>query len=255
MRCYGLIGFPLSHSFSQIFFSEKFATEGLSECRYDLFPLREINELPSLLENNPGLKGLNVTIPYKQAVMPYLSGTDETASAAGAVNTIRIENEPEGRKILYGYNTDVHGFDISLSAVLLPHHRRALVLGTGGASKAACFILRKKGIPYTLVSRNPAPGMITYAEVEKEIMSSHLLVVNTTPLGMYPAVESYPALPYEYITPKHLMFDLVYNPQETLFLAKGKEMGAQVQNGMQMLKAQAEKAWEIWNAPANNLPK
>ncbi|MCO6489113.1 MAG: shikimate dehydrogenase [Phaeodactylibacter sp.] len=244
---YGLIGYPLSHSFSRRYFNEKFRQEKMSGHHYELFPLEDIGELPALLAAHPNLKGLNVTIPYKQQVMAYLDELSEGAAAVGAVNTIKIR---EGK--LTGYNTDVYGFEQSLRLFLEESNAaaglQALVLGTGGAAKAVVYVLARMGIPYRMVSRREAPGQLIYQELNETLMQDFRLIVNTTPLGMSPKVETCPDIPFQHLGPKHLLFDLVYNPGETAFMARGKRRGAAARNGLQMLHLQAEKAWEIWNS-------
>jgi shikimate dehydrogenase len=242
MRRYGLIGYPLTHSFSQRFFTEKFFREGITDCSYSNFSLGSIGELPAVLAD-PELCGLNVTIPYKQEVIPFLDSLSPVVAEIGACNCIAIA---DGRRT--GHNTDVVGFEQSLIPLLGSHHRRALVLGTGGASKAVEWVLRKLGIEYLLVSRRPGEGIIGYGDVDAALLLSHTLVVNTTPLGMYPQVDVCPPLPYEALTPRHYLFDLIYNPARTLFLLKGEERGATVENGHEMLVLQAEESWRIWNS-------
>ncbi|MCB9291975.1 MAG: shikimate dehydrogenase [Lewinellaceae bacterium] len=244
---YGLIGYPLSHSFSRRYFNEKFRQEKMSDHHYELFPLEDIGELPALLAAHSNLKGLNVTIPYKQQVMAYLDELSEGAAAVGAVNTIKIR---QGK--LTGYNTDVYGFEQSLRQFLEESNAvaglQALVLGTGGAAKAVVYVLARMGIPYRMVSRREAPGQLTYPELNETLIQDYRLIVNTTPLGMSPKVETCPDIPFQHLGPKHLLFDLVYNPEETAFMARGKQRGATARNGLQMLHLQAEKAWEIWNS-------
>lgn len=240
---YGLIGKKLSHSFSKKFFSEKFEKEGLSHCRYELFELQEINELPALISANPSLKGLNVTIPYKEAVQPFLYEIDETALKIGAINVIKVKGEK-----LYGYNSDFYGFKNSLVNWLKSWNQlQALVLGTGGASRAVAATLETLEIPYKFASRQPASDVLVYKEITPEVLSSYRLIINTTPLGMYPDILTMPDLPYEAITPQHYLYDLVYNPLETTFLLKGKECGAKVKNGLEMLHLQAEESWRLWH--------
>lgn len=242
MRQFGLIGYPLSHSFSKKYFTEKFAKEGRADCHYELFPLSSISELPNLLAAHPLLEGLNVTIPYKKQVLPFL---DIVAIPAGleACNCIRIQ---EGK--LTGYNTDSIGFEQSLRPLLQSHHQKALVLGNGGAAEAVVYVLKKLGIKVELVSRSLHNGSsLTYADLTEMVMRDCTLIVNTTPLGMYPAVDNCPAIPYEYISNKHLLYDLVYNPGKTLFLQKGEARGAVIKNGEEMLVLQAEESWRIWN--------
>jgi shikimate dehydrogenase len=243
MRRFGLIGYPLSHSFSQKYFTEKFQREGITDCVYENYPFSEIEELSMILREYTDLEGLNVTIPYKEKVIPFLSQQNEVVRAIGACNCIRIE---QGR--LSGYNTDVTGFEQSLLPGLSAQHKKALVLGTGGAAKAVNFVLNKLGIDYLEVSRN-AKGTqkIAYQQVTPELLKEHLLIINTTPLGMYPKTDEYPALPYEALTSHHYLFDLVYNPDQTLFLQKGKQQGATIKNGSDMLIIQAEESWRIWN--------
>ncbi len=245
MRHFGIIGYPLLHSFSAKYFNEKFATEQI-DAEYSLKPLPpspegkeiRIGDEHLLNELLDSLDGMNVTMPYKQAVIPYLDRLDETAESVGAVNVVHQR---------VGYNTDCIGFMESLKPLLREYDRKALVLGTGGASKAACYGLKKLGVTPTLVSRTPKEGMLSYKELNEEIMAGHTVIVNCTPLGMLPDVNSCPPIPYELITPRHLLFDCVYNPEETLFLQKGKAQGATIQNGIGMLLGQAKAAWEIWN--------
>ena len=246
MRLFGLIGKTLTHSFSRQYFTKKFGNEGLTDCRYELFPLQSIEELPDLLHNQPDLKGLNVTIPYKQAVMPFLSENHIPASIA-ACNCIHIK---QGK--LVGYNTDWVGFEKSLQPLLEPRHRAAMIFGSGGASLAVRYVLRKNGIPFTLVGRHHTEEIgITYEEITAADLQAHSILINTTPLGTYPAVEECPPIPYEAIGPQHLLYDLVYNPSLTLFLQKGKERGARIKNGEEMLELQAEESWRIWNQDDN----
>lgn len=243
MRRYGLIGYPLTHSFSQRYFTEKFEREEIAGCEYLNFPISNIEELPGLL-NDAELCGLNITIPYKEKVLPYLDERSPVVEAIGACNCIRIRG---GR--LRGHNTDVVGFQQSLLPKLGSRHRRALVLGTGGASKAVEYVLGKLGIEYRLVTRKPRAGTsdLRYEEVDAAVLGGHTLVVNTTPLGMYPKIEEAPALPYEAAGARHYFFDLVYNPARTLFLRKAEERGAVIENGHEMLLLQAEESWRIWN--------
>lgn len=236
MRHYGIIGFPLLHSFSARYFNEKFATEKI-DAEYSLYPIAE-TELDRIKECIAHLDGMNVTFPYKQTVIPYLDRLDETAEAIGAVNVVY-------KKV--GYNTDCLGFIESIRPLLRDYDHKALVLGTGGASKAACYGLRKLGVTPTLVSRHPQEGILGYTELNEGVMKAHTVIVNCTPLGMLPDVDSCPAIPYEFISERHLLFDCVYNPEETLFLRKGKAQGASIRNGMEMLVGQAKAAWRIWN--------
>jgi shikimate dehydrogenase len=258
MRLFGLIGWPLGHSFSQKYFAEKFAREGISDVRYELFPLENIADLPLLLEQHPDLHGLNVTIPHKETVIPFLHELDETARSVRAVNCIKIENQR-----LKGFNTDVTGFELSLtssadfpvrppatSGGLESPRYGALILGTGGASKAVAYVLKKLGIPFQFVTRKPSgDNHISYNDLKKDdafIIHHSSLIVNTTPLGMSPHTNSCPDLPFEQLMPQHLVYDLVYNPAETLLLQRAKARGCTVKNGLEMLHLQAEAAWDIW---------
>jgi shikimate dehydrogenase len=243
MRLYGLIGYPLSHSFSKKYFTEKFVREGIPGCRYELFPLSDINELPGLLESEGKLGGLNVTIPYKQRVIPFLHDRDPVVESTGACNCIRIRD-----RRLQGFNTDVTGFEVSLLHLLRKEHDRALVLGTGGAAQAVHHVLGRLGIPFLQVSRRASEGVMDYASLTNELVAGHPLIINTTPRGMYPNVEECPDIPYEAIGPGHYLFDLVYNPERTLFMEKGMERGATTANGADMLRIQAEESWRIWNS-------
>jgi shikimate dehydrogenase len=245
MDLYGLIGYPLTHSFSKRYFSEKFIKEGIEGSRYDLFEMDTVDSLPELMKT-----GLNVTIPHKQAVIPLLNELDEnSAKRIGAVNTIKIFSDGSTK----GYNTDYYGFRQSL-VEWLDHrgenskHISALVLGTGGASKAVIAALQDLKTNYTLVSRTASDGVLSYDDLNEEIIKNNRLIINTTPLGMYPKVENCPPIPYEFITRQHFLYDLVYNPENTLFLQRGLEKNAAVLNGLKMLHLQAEKAWDIWNS-------
>lgn len=242
MRQFGLIGYPLSHSFSARYFAGKFERELITDCSYDLYPLEHIKELPVLLQKVPALVGLNVTIPYKEAVLPFLTGASAAVRETGACNCIRIENGQ-----LYGFNTDVLGFEATLQALLQPQHKQALILGTGGAAKAVAWVLQKRGITYQFVSRTAGSNQLSYEQLSAEQLQSHLLLINTTPLGMQPRVDTCPSLPYEAIGKQHLCIDLVYNPPETLFLQLAAQRGALTANGGLMLEVQAEASWTIWN--------
>ncbi|MEZ5071685.1 MAG: shikimate dehydrogenase [Bacteroidales bacterium] len=237
---YGLIGYPLGHSFSASYFGEKFLREGIV-ARYENFPLARIEDFPALLMRAKELKGLNVTIPHKQAVLNYLDELDDIARSVGAVNTIRIS---DGR--LSGFNTDVAGFRNSLRPLLRPWHTRALVLGTGGSSRAVLYVLNELGIDVVRVSRQPGPDVMTYEGLTPGTIGETFLIINTTPLGMHPDTGTCAPIPYGEIGPRHLLFDLVYNPAETRFLKQGRERGAATCNGYQMLVGQAEAAWQIW---------
>jgi shikimate dehydrogenase len=247
MRKFGLIGYPLSHSFSVGFFAKKFSDEQITDAMYQNYPLESIDEFTGLIDSTPDLAGLNVTIPYKQKIIPFLSDLDETAQKVGAVNTIKFERN-QGILRLIGYNTDVYGFEESLKPHLGKGHKKALVLGTGGASKAVIYVLEKLNIMVDVISRNPADDVYkTYEELTSEDMMDHKIIVNTTPLGMYPKLDQMPEIPYNRLTSEHLLFDLIYNPLETAFLTEGVKKGAKAINGLKMLHLQAVKAWEIWN--------
>lgn len=243
MRRYGLIGYPLGHSFSASYFADKFEREGIFDASYENFELESIGNFPQLREWHPDLRGLNVTIPYKQAIIPFLDDIDFSAVMIRAVNTIQFS---KGKT--KGYNTDYIGFRDSIKPLLKPHHTHALVLGTGGSSKAVVFALSQMGIDTQFVSRMPQQGALSYAQISKQLLQDYSLIINTTPLGMHPRMEETPEIPYKYLTPNHLLYDLIYNPAETLFLQKGKAQGAVVKNGLEMLQRQAEASWKIWNA-------
>ena len=244
MRKYGLIGYPLTHSFSKKYFVEKFQREGIRDATYELYPLQQISELPQLIESTPGLAGLNVTIPYKQSVFEYIDSRENLPTGLDACNCIRIRN---GKT--YAFNTDVVGFEKSFASALQVHHKRALILGNGGATAAVAFVLKKLNIPYQVVSRMIHDGStLTYDDLNETLIKSHYVIINTTPLGMYPSVESCPPIPYQHLTSQHYLFDLVYNPDITLFLKKGEEHGATIKNGLEMLIIQAEESWNIWTA-------
>ncbi len=243
MRLFGLIGYPLTHSFSKNFFSRKFEEENRNDCRYENFPIRAIRMLPGLLQQYPALAGLNITIPFKKSVIYYLNEATDVVRTIGACNCVTVINNK-----LTGYNTDVIGFRESLQKNLKQHHTRALVLGTGGAAAAVTYALKEMHIPCTCVSTHPTVHSIPYAAVNEKIIATHPIIINTTPLGMFPDVVSCPDIPYQFITPEHLLFDLVYNPDETLFLKKGNEKGAATMNGFEMLRIQAEESWKIWNS-------
>jgi shikimate dehydrogenase len=244
MKQFGLIGFPLGHSFSKLFFTEKFEKEGI-DAVYDLFPLEEIGQFVELIHDHE-LTGLNVTIPYKQQVMQYLDELDETAAEIGAVNVIKFIRK-DNKLTLKGFNSDAIGFENSLIPFLKPQYKHALVLGTGGASKAIFYVLKKMGIEPVYVSRTAGPGILSYEDLNRDIMMKNKLIVNCTPAGMFPNVDACPDIPYNFITNDHLLYDVIYKPDETLFMKKGKEMGATTVNGLEMLYGQAKAAWVIWN--------
>lgn len=243
MRQFGLIGFPLSHSFSKGYFANKFLTENILDAQYENFPIESIDRFSILWENNPSLQGLNVTIPYKKLVIPFLQHASSVVQSIQACNCIKLH-----QGALYGYNTDVIGFEKSLLPYLQPHHQKALIFGTGGAAAAVEWVLKKLGIAYQLVSRTASDGCITYAALSPEIIAEHTLLIQTSPVGTFPNVDEAPNLPYEAITSKHHLYDLVYNPAETKFLALGAAQGATIQNGLEMLHLQANASWEIWNS-------
>ncbi|WP_443937052.1 shikimate dehydrogenase family protein [Pedobacter sp. MW01-1-1] len=247
MKTYGLIGYPLSHSFSKKYFTEKFSNEGIENHEYELFPLEGIQQFSTLLAEQASLCGLNVTIPHKVAVLPFLHEMDEAAEKIGAVNCISIK-KINGKQVLKGYNTDAYGFESSLRPLLTENHTKALIFGDGGAAKAVKYVLEKLNIAYLVVVRKPKEGALLYEEITPEILATYKLLINTTPLGMSPQVDTYPNIDYSKIGPNHLAYDLVYNPLETLFLTKAAAQGAKVKNGLEMLYQQAEKAWAIWNS-------
>ena len=243
MKRYGLIGYPLGHSFSQRYFTEKFEREGIAGCTYENFPIESIDRLDEVLERHPDLCGFNVTIPYKERIIPRLRSMAEEARKIGAVNCVRVT--PEG---LVGHNTDTYGFRTSLLKLLDgARPERALVLGTGGASKAVKYVLEQLGIPFDVVSRKASAGDFTYDELTSETVRTRRLIVNATPLGTFPKTDECPDIPYEAIGETHFLFDLVYNPPLTEFLRRGRQQGAAIANGYDMLVGQAEKAWSIWN--------
>jgi shikimate dehydrogenase len=257
MKIYGLIGKPLGHSFSQKYFTEKFKKLNITDCKYKLFPLKDLGDLPELLNNNPDLAGLNVTLPYKVSVIPYLDEVDTAASVIGSVNTIKIyKNTHAGSRSamrsdnfkLVGYNTDAYGFEKALIPFLKSYHKDAFIIGTGGAAKAVGYVFKKLGIERTFISRNPKNDFyFNIKDFSEEDFKNVSIIVNASPLGMNPHPKTCPPIPYHVCTPKHLLFDLVYNPSETLFMKKGKDAGAVVTGGLKMLYYQADKSWDIWN--------
>lgn len=247
MKRFGLIGKSLKHSFSPSYYQKKFSEEGLADYIYQAFEIQDISEFPALLKQYPDLAGLNVTIPYKSAIIPFLDEKHELVERSGACNCIRISN---GK--LTGFNTDIAGFMASVRPYLQAHHTKALVLGTGGASKAVTQGLKELNISFRTVSRDPSKGDLVYADIDESLMKEFPLVINTTPLGMHPHEETFPDLPYHFINSKYLFFDLVYNPLKTEFLKKAEEKGAVIVNGYQMLVVQAEENWRIWNEGINN---
>lgn len=243
MRLFGLIGYPLTHSFSKKYFSEKFEREGITDCQYEAFSIPSIDDLTTVVKGNPELCGLNVTIPYKEQVLSFLDAKSELVTKINTCNCIKIVN---GK--LTGYNTDAPAFEQSLKEKLLPHHKKALILGTGGAAKAVEFSLRKLKISYKHVSRKPSAKNFSYEQLTDALMQDYTLIINTTPLGMHPNVVEAPQIPYHALSSRHYLFDLIYNPAKTLFLQKGEERGAAIKNGHEMLVLQAEESWRIWNA-------
>lgn len=248
MKKYGLIGFPLEHSFSEKYFTEKFSREKIVESIYMLFPILSIEKLTDLIKSQPDLVGFNVTIPYKIQVISFLDEIDKEAAEIGSVNTVKIIRKT-GKIILKGYNTDVYGIDKVIISKLEPWHHKALILGSGGASKTVQYFCAKKKIQFIVVSRNPSEGMIGYPDIDRKVIEEHTLIFNTTPVGMFPHINDKPEIPYEFLSKKHLLFDLIYNPEKTLFLQEGKARGTKTMNGLEMLKVQADKSWQIWNNP------
>ncbi|MCV9929199.1 shikimate dehydrogenase [Flavobacterium sp. LS1R49] len=242
-RRFGLLGKNISYSFSKGYFTEKFNNEYFKGCSYENFDIPQINFLTALIKDNPDLKGLNVTIPYKEQVLPFLDKLSKKATLIGAVNTIRFTKKGK----LKGYNTDYYGFKKSLKPLLKAHHKKALILGTGGASKGVAFALDELGIPYTFVSREAKENIIDYTLINATTFDNYQIIINSTPVGTSPNIEACPDIPYEFFTKKHIAYDLIYNPEETTFLRKAKENGAVIKNGYDMLIFQAEKAWKIWN--------
>ena len=243
MKLYGLIGRPLKHSFSKRYFTEKFAKEGITDCAYENFELETIAQLTTISKAHPELRGLNVTIPYKKEVIPFLQTKNEIVEAIQACNCIKIDGDN-----WHGYNTDVIGFTQSLQPLLKPHHQKALVLGTGGSSNAVQYALQQLGLAYQLVSRQKSAATITYTELDAAVLNDYTVIINTTPVGMFPNTDAAPDLPYHLLSSEHLLFDLIYNPEKTVFLQKGAERGAAIANGYAMLLLQAEESWRIWNS-------
>jgi len=245
MKLYGLIGFPLAHSFSKNYFTKKFEEGGIADCLFENFELASIDEVGAMLQQNPLLlQGFAITIPYKKKILPFLSSTTGEVKKMEACNCVKVI---DGK--LFGFNTDTIGFEQSLKKYLQPHHTKALILGSGGAANAVEFVLNKLNIGFLTVSRNKSreSNVIAYEDLDKAIISTHTLIINATPLGTYPKVEEFPPIPYQFITSQHYLFDLVYNPAKTKFLEKGEEQGAAIQNGYDMLTIQAEENWKIWN--------
>ena len=242
----GLVGKNISYSFSRGYFAEKFEKEQLTDFKYVNFDIQSIQEFPKIIhEFKFTLKGMNVTIPYKQEVFLHLDKVDKVAKKIGAVNTIRVTKKGK----LKGYNTDVVGFEESLKPLLKDHHQKALILGTGGASKAVAYVLKNLGIKFLKVSRHPKKKKeINYTDLNEKLLSQHTVIINCTPLGTFPKVDQKPDIPYEFLTDQHLLYDLIYNPEKTSFLLEGEQRGSQIKNGLEMLELQAEESWRIWNA-------
>ena len=240
---FGLLGRNISYSFSKGYFTDKINCENFAGCTYENFDIPEITAFPEVIKNTSDLKGMNVTIPYKETVIPFLDKLSKKAELIGAVNTIKITKKVK----MKGYNTDYYGFKKSLEPLLEPHHKKALILGTGGASKGVAFALDELDIPYTFVSREAKENGIDYDRINATTFDNYQIIINATPVGTSPNVEAFPLIPYEYFTEKHIAYDLIYNPAETQFLKKAKQHGAQIKNGLDMLIFQAEKAWKIWN--------
>lgn len=242
---FGLVGKNISYSFSKKYFIEKFEKLNLKNYKYVNFDIPEIEEFPFLLyHREEEYRGLNVTIPYKESIIRYLDDLSEEAKEIGAVNTIKVTNDNK----LIGYNTDIYGFTNSIKPLLNLESKRALILGTGGASKAVAYSLKKLGIDFKFVSRKKSENVFLYDELNKEILEKHQIIINCTPVGTFPNIEDKPQIPYTLITKNHIVFDLIYNPEETTFLKTAKKQGAKVKNGLEMLQLQAEKSWEIWNS-------
>jgi shikimate dehydrogenase len=243
MNRYGLIGYPLSHSFSENYFATKFRNEGITDSVYQNFPLEHISMVEKLLAETPDLKGLNITIPYKEKILPYLTESNEIVREIGACNCLKVD-----RSGLRGFNTDTVGFERSLSTLLQSHHTKALILGHGGAAKAIAYVFEKLGIEFLYVVRRPVAteNAILITEMSDSILSSHTVIVNCTPLGMYPNIDECPSINYNALTDKHYLYDLIYNPDKTLFLRNGERQGSTIKNGHEMLVIQAEESWRIW---------
>ena len=238
---FGLVGKDISYSFSRGYFTKKFSDLGLNTYSYENFDFQAIEEITDVLKNNTDIKGMNVTIPYKQEVMPFLSELDQEAEKIGAVNTIQFTENG-----LKGFNTDAYGFKNAMAPFLKSHHKKALILGTGGASKAVAYVLGELGISYVFVSRSAGDNKISYDQVTEDILKEHTILVNCTPLGTHPNIEERPSLPYEFLSDQHFLFDLIYNPEKSAFLTAGEAKGAQISNGLRMLELQADRSWQIW---------
>lgn len=242
-RRFGLVGKDISYSFSKKYFNEKFSNENFDICTYENFDIQSINEFPEIITKNPDIEGLNITIPFKETIIPYLHKLSKKAAQIGAVNVVKITKKGN----LKGYNSDYYGFKKSLKPLLKPHHKKALILGTGGAAKAVTFALDQLRIVSTCASRKTSENFIDYSRINATTFDNYQIIINCTPLGTSPNEKDFPPIPYEYFTEKHIAFDLIYNPTETVFLKKAKEKSAEIQNGYDMLVFQAEKGWKIWN--------
>jgi shikimate dehydrogenase len=247
MKKFGLFGYPLGHSFSKKYFTEKFQKEGRHDFSYENFEASNPGDLRQIVHENPELAGLNVTLPHKLEILPMMDNVDDIAQRIGAVNCIKIVRGENGKTELHGYNTDAWGFELAIRPILRPHHRRALILGTGGSAKAVSYVFRKLNLEHFFVTRHDSRFHYTYKDLNMNTMKAFQVIVNCTPLGMEPDIHTAPDIPYEFLSHKNLLFDLVYNPAQTTFLMKGKEKGAFIHNGFRMLRLQADKAWEIWN--------
>lgn len=246
MRLFGLAGYPLAHSWSEEYFRNKFKEEQSGDCVYQNFPLEDISLVRKIIQDHPGLSGLNITIPHKINVLQFIDEISPEAASIGAVNCIRIKRDRDLLK-LKGFNTDAPAFQETLLPIIKMGHEKALVLGTGGAARAVAKVLVENQIKFKLVSRKSLAGSLDYSELNEEIISEHTLIINSTPLGMWPDTGTFPIIPYQFLSPSHFLYDLVYNPKETLFLTKGKMKGASTKNGLEMLRLQAELSWKIWN--------
>lgn len=246
MRKFGLIGYPLGHSFSQKYFAEKFVAEQITDCSYENFPMKDLNVFPELITGNSGLCGLNVTIPHKTAILHYIDVMDPAVVEIGASNVLKIKRSA-GRTLIYGFNSDITGIRDSVLPYLHSGLKNALIIGTGGSSKAVCYVLKNLGLNVNLVSRVRKPGILNYNDVNSGILKNAGLIVNTTPLGMFPDISGKPDINYDQLNENHVLFDLVYNPEMTAFLKMGQERGCKIITGLKMLYSQAERSWEIWN--------
>lgn len=247
MKLYGLIGYPLAHSYSKRYFTEKFRNENITDCEYRLFPMENLNSFHHLIHDYPELSGINVTLPYKKEIMNLVDFIDPKAREIGSVNAIRIVRRNDN-VILEGFNTDARGFERAFFPLATSFGKNALILGSGGSSSAIKYVLRQHSWKFLIVSRSKEKGHLIYEELNENILNHYKVIINTTPLGMFPDIHSHPELPYELLNPSFFLFDLIYNPPETMFLRKGREQGAYTENGLKMLHYQAEEAWSIWHS-------